>query len=254
MFLKAIILAAGVGERLGELTELTPKPMIIIDGKPILHHNIDLCVQHGVTDVYINLHHLPHVILGYFGTGQFFGTRIFYSHEEHLLGTAGGVRQIYDQLFAAEERDDMFFVLYGDNYHKFDLSKLIAKYEETGGSHVIGFHRRDDVEHSGVAEFDDDGRITKFIEKPRDGQTESHWVNAGVYLLNPSIIPHIPFGVADFALDVFPALLKKNIAVYGVCEDVVVQAFDTPEMYAQNKPRSRRYVPELKTDSEFDLP
>ena len=99
---------------------------------------------------------------------------------------------------------------------------------------VIAFHYREDVAHSGVAELDDKSRVLKFIEKPKLGETESHWVNAGIYLLNPEIIQYIPDGFSDFGRQIFPELLQKNKALYGVCEKKEVKVFDTPEMYKKN--------------------
>ena len=66
------------------------------------------------------------------------------------------------------------------------------------------------------------------------GETESHWVNAGIYLLNPEIIQYIPDGFSDFGRQIFPELLQKNKALYGVCEKKEVKVFDTPEMYKKN--------------------
>ena len=63
--MKAVILAAGKGQRLGEISREIPKPMIEITGKPILEHNLEMCRKSGITDIYINLHHLPHTIINY---------------------------------------------------------------------------------------------------------------------------------------------------------------------------------------------
>ncbi len=92
--MKAVILAAGKGERLSEITQSIPKPMIEFKGKPLLQHNIELCKRYGIEDIFINLHHLPDRITKYFGDGERFGVKIKYSYEEELLGTAGAVRKI----------------------------------------------------------------------------------------------------------------------------------------------------------------
>ncbi len=92
--MKAVILAAGKGERLSEITQKIPKPMIEFKGKPLLQHNIELCKKFGIEDIYINLHHLPDKIRDYFGNGERFGVNIKYSYEKELLGTAGAVRRI----------------------------------------------------------------------------------------------------------------------------------------------------------------
>jgi mannose-1-phosphate guanylyltransferase len=111
---------------------------------------------------------------------------------------------------------------------------LVQKREQSKAPAVIGFHWRDYTAESGVAEFDSSGRILRFIEKPKDGESDSHWVNAGVYFLKPDILSYIPEGFSDFAKDIFPMLLQKEIPIFGVCSRTEVRAFDTPEMYSSS--------------------
>ena len=231
--MKAVILAAGKGERIKGVVPEIPKPMIEFRGKPVLQHNIELCKRHGILDLFINTHYKPEVIREYFGAGERFGVRIAYSFEPELLGTAGAVANFGPQL-----GDSPFFVIYGDNCSAFDLTRLVAMSREHHDAPAIAFHWREETSASGVAEFDDDARILRFVEKPQPGESESRWVNAGIYYLPASILREIPRGNSDFALDILPALLKKNVPIYGVCEKVDVFAFDTPEMfYASQKLR-----------------
>lgn len=235
--IKAVILAAGKGERLKTITRQLPKPMIEYQGKPILQHNIDLCKSYHIKELYINLHYLSEVITHYLGDGSAQGLSITYSQEEELLGTSGAVRRIADQYWS-EKTDNHaphFFVLYGDNISWFPLDKLLEKALSTDATAVIAFHYREDVSASGVAEFADDGRMLRFLEKPAPGQTISHWVNAGIYCLHPRILRDIPAGYSDFGRDVFPALLCKSESLYGVCLDTPVKAFDTIEMINQSR-------------------
>ncbi len=223
--MKAVILAAGEGTRLGEMGRKLPKPMIEFNGKPILQHNLELCKAHGIKKIFINTHHLPEKIRGYFGDGSSFGVSINYSYEPQLLGTAGALNS-----FRTHLRDDRFFVLYGDNYSDFDLSLLEKAASEKDSVAIVAFHYREEVSQSGVGEFDRDGRIVRFVEKPADGETDSHWVNAGIYYLSPQIFDYVPAGFSDFGKDIFPRLLRDNVAIYGVCSKVPLRAFDTPEL------------------------
>ena len=127
-----------------------------------------------------------------------------------------------------------FFVLYGDNFSNYSLSSLTAKSIETNAIATIAFHYREDVSTSGVADFNPEFRILNFIEKPKPGETNSNWVNAGIYYLKPEILDLIPEGFSDFAKDIFPLLLRQNIPIYGVCDHSEVIAFDTPEMFKNN--------------------
>ena len=224
--MNAVILAAGKGSRLGSLTEAIPKPLIEFNGKTLLQHNIELCQRHGILRLFINTHHLAEKITTSFGDGSAFGVHITYSYEPELLGTSGALWNFRQYL-----QDGPFYVLYGDNVSKYDLTLLQDLFARHDCMGVIAFHHREDVSSSGVAEFDEDQRIVRFIEKPKQGETLSHWVNAGIYLLHPRIFDYIPAGFSDFAQDVFPLLLARNIPLYGICQKAEVRAFDTPEMY-----------------------
>ena len=227
--MKAVILAAGKGLRISNITRRIPKPMIRFKGKPILEHNVDLCRRQGITEIFINTHHLPSVIKNYFGDGSAFGVRIQYSFEEEMLGTASALINFKKHL-----HEESFFVVYGDNFSNFDLGSLKVQAQNIENMAVIGFHYRDDISTSGVAEFDKTGKIIKFIEKPKPSETESHWVNAGVYYLNPAIFDAIPNKFSDFGRDIFPMLLRNNIPLYGICLNSEVLAFDTPHTLKNN--------------------
>lgn len=223
--MRAVLLAAGKGERLKSVVDNIPKPMISYRGKPILQHNLELCRQFGIRDIFINTHHLPDVIRDYFGSGEKFGVNVHYSYEPELLGTSGALNSFREQLM-----DDNFFVIYGDNYSKYDLGLLKKTFAAAECIGVVAFHYRKDVSESGVGEFDETGKILRFIEKPKEGVTQSHWVSAGIYYLSPRIFDYIPSGFSDFGKDIFPRLLKEDIAIYGVCSKVPLRAFDTPEL------------------------
>lgn len=223
--MKAILLAAGKGERLGDVVRRIPKPMIPYKGKPILQHNIELCRRHGIKQIYMNTHYLAGEIRNYFGTGERFGVHLHYSYETQLLGTSGALNSFREELGKGT-----FFVLYGDNFSKFNLQRLRDAMKKRNCIGVIAFHYREDVSQSGVGEFDRDGRVTGFIEKPSPGTTSSHWVNAGIYLLNPAILKYIPEGFSDFGRDIFPLLLRENVPLYGVRSRVSLKAFDTLEL------------------------
>ena len=200
--------------------------MIQFKGKPILQHNVELCKNYAIDILFINTHHLREQITSFFGDGSRFGVSISYSYEPELLGTSGALKN-----FESELSKDAFYIIYGDNYSNFDLSALKTKNEQHSALGTIAFHHREDTTESGVAEFNADLRIKRFVEKPKDGETESHWVNAGIYYLTPKILEYIPPGHSDFGQDIFPLLLKMKLPLYGVCKNVPVKAFDTREMY-----------------------
>jgi NDP-sugar pyrophosphorylase family protein len=208
--MKAMILAAGRGTRLAPLTDLLPKSMMPIGGKPVLEHTLIWLRCHGVGEVIINLCHQPLVIPAYFGDGSRWGMRITYSLENELLGTAGGVKH------AAWFFDAPFLVIYGDNLSTCDFSQLARKHQERGAMATMALHWRKDPSSSGVAELDAEDRIVRFVEKPQPEEVFSNWVNAGIYVLSPEILELVPAGQpCDFGREIFPRMLAEGRALRG---------------------------------------
>ena len=224
--MKAVILAAGKGERLGELTRNIPKPMIRIRGNPILENVILLCKQAGIDEILINLYHLPEVITEYFKDGSEFGVKISYYLEKEILGTAGAVVPMMQEL-----GESPFFVLYGDNFLEIDLESVIEFHREKQSDFTIVTHKREDVTNSGVVVLNNEMAVTDFVEKPKAKIPDSKWVNAGIYLISSiNIIKSIIKPGDDFGRDVIPILLDSNHSLFGYKMKQQVWAVDTPQM------------------------
>ena len=229
--MKAIILAAGKGERLRGILNNIPKPMVEINGKPILEHNILLLGRYGITDIYINLHHQPDVIREHFGNGEKYGVNIKYSYEETLLGTAGAVRKIADEYWNRKDRKECFILLYGDNLYESDLGEIINFHMREKGIATITVYEKDNVSQSGIVLLDKDNKILKFIEKPKPEEIASNLVNTGIYILEPDVLTYIPPGrTLDFGKEVFPEMIQKGENVFGVIVKGNLIAIDTPEL------------------------
>lgn len=225
--MKAILLAAGKGERLKPITDKIPKPMIRIEGKPILEHNINLLKKYDINEIFINLHHLPEVIKDYFGNGNRWDVNITYSYESKLLGTAGVLRNFQKYL-----SNSKFLVIYGDNLMEFDLNKFLSFHIQKKGIGTIVLYKRIDVSQSGIALLDGNKKIIKFIEKPTNNQIFSSLVSAGVFILEPEILKYIPDNkYSDFGYDIFPELIKERKSLYGFEIEGKIIAIDTIELY-----------------------
>jgi NDP-sugar pyrophosphorylase family protein len=224
-----MILAAGDSQRLRPLTSNVPKPMLVIAGRPILEHNVRLLVRHGICDLIINLHHCAEAIRSYFADGSGFGARIRYSWEPVLLGTSGAVKRV------AEEFRDTFLVVYGDNLTDCDLGNFMAHHQRKGGVATIALFHREDVTSSGIVEVDSEDRVLRFLEKPRPDEAFSHWVNAGLLALDPSILDSIPEGVSDFGREVLPSLIGKERGVYGYRMSEQLWWIDSPADYERTR-------------------
>jgi mannose-1-phosphate guanylyltransferase len=210
--MKAMVLAAGKGTRLHSLTEMVPKPMLLVAGRPVLAHVIEWLSRYGIHQIVINLHYHPEVIRKYFDDGSRCGVEIVYSEEPELLGTAGGVKQM-EAFFG-----DPFLVVYGDVLTDLDLEALFACHQiHCGSPHAtLALDRREDSAQCGVVEIDENGRIQDFIEKPPPGDSRSPWVNSGIMILDSALLKTIPADrFCDFGRDIFPGWLRSGVALYG---------------------------------------
>jgi len=229
--MKAMLLAAGRGERLRPLTDLTPKCMLPFQGKPLLEHLLMKLRAAGVTEVVINLHHLADAIINYFGQGERWGLNICYSPEKVLLGTAGAVRQV-QQFFGGER----FLVIYADNYSTCDLNEIVKYHASHGSIATMSACWIDDPRSCGIVGFDSNGRIERFLEKPTSEQIFSHYINAGIYVFEPEIFDYIADdGECDFSRDVFPAMLSRKAPLYAFPYNGYALKFDTFEDWEKSQ-------------------
>jgi len=207
---KAIVLAAGEGRRLRPLTNDVPKPMIRIAGRPILEHTLTLLVSHGIKEIVINLHHCPEAVTSVLGDGRRWGVSITYVHEPELLGTAGTVASLRTWF------SDRALVVYGDNLMKCDLSKVIAFHQHHAALVTIAVYHRDDPIGAGIVEVLEDGRVRRFLEKPTREQVFSHWVNAGLLVIDAAALKYVPSTrPADLSFHVIPALLEAGERMFA---------------------------------------
>ncbi|HEY3830354.1 MAG TPA: NDP-sugar synthase [Solirubrobacteraceae bacterium] len=204
--MKAMVLAAGLGTRLRPITYEIPKPMVPVLDRPVMAHILDLLQRHGFEQVIANLHYFPDSIRAYFGEGG----GLSYRYEPELLGTAGGVRGCAE--FFGEES---FVVISGDALTDIDLTALAARHHEAGGIATLAVKQVSDTREYGVVLHDRDGRVTGFQEKPEPQEALSSLGNCGIYVFSPAIFDYFPEGpFADWAQDVFPALLERDVPFY----------------------------------------
>ncbi len=228
--MKALVLAAGLGTRLGGLTRNLPKPMLPICGRPLLAYTLDYLAAHGFRDVAVNLHFLPETIRNYFGDGNRFGVRIHYSHEPRLLGTAGAVAKLADFFADVEE----FLVVYGDLLVDHDLGALVAFHRQHRPGATLVLHRRQNS--NSLVSMDRRRRIVGFVERPTPQERLENpfaWVNSGLQILSRRMLAAIPAGVAaDLPRDVYAPLVRRE-ALFGMPLAGCRVAIDSPERYAE---------------------
>ncbi len=209
--MKAMILAAGVGSRLDPLTRNVPKPLVPIVNRPVMEYLIELLKQHGFDEIIVNLHYLGDKIMDYFRDGSAWGVKITWAYEDRLWGDAGSVKRA-----EAFFHDETFLVIGGDDLTDMDLSDVLKTHREKKALATIALSPVDDPSEYGIVLMDDDGRITRFLEKPKGGDIFSNTANTGVYLFEPKIFDLIPHGVFHlFGKEAFPYLLQQHLPMYG---------------------------------------
>lgn len=222
----AVVLSAGLGTRLRPLTDTCPKPMVPVAGVPLLERTVRHLVHHDITDICINLHHLPQVVLDHFGDGSAFGARLHFSVEEDLLGTSGALNAFRDYL------EEPFLVWYGDVLSEFDVTAFCRYHGRKGGLATVGLYRVDNPTQCGLVDMDNQGRITRFVEKPPVAFTDL--ANSGVYACEPGVLDYVPAsGFSDFGKDVFPAMLEAGAAMYGYPIEECLIDIGSPEKLAR---------------------
>ena len=209
--MKAVIMAGGFGTRIQPLTGNMPKPMIPLFNRPIMLHIVELLKKYDITELVMLLYHQPFYIKNFFRDGSDFGVKISYVTPITDMGTAGAVK-------AAEKYlDERFLVISGDLLTDFNLRKIIDFHVDNKAKATITLTSVKDPLQFGVVITDKDKRITQFLEKPGWGEVISDTINTGIYVLEPEVFKYIPAGENfDFSQDLFPLMLKKKDALFGV--------------------------------------
>lgn len=223
----AVVLVGGSGTRLRPLTLRTPKPMLPLVDRPLLAYLFDQLAAAGVTRAILACGYLPDALVAHFGDGgdTASGLALEYVVEQEPLGTAGAAR-----LAASGRVSESFLLLNGDILSEHDLAALVALHRARAASATLALVEVDDPSRYGVVEREADGTVLRFVEKPAPGESASNLVNAGAYVLEPSVLDAIPAGRAvSIEREIFPALVGNGLAALplaGYWSDV-----GTPESY-----------------------
>ena len=178
--MRAIILAGGKGTRLAPLTEVIPKPLVPIDGKPILEIVIRQLAHYGFRRITLAVGYMSDLIKAYFQDGAKWGVAIDYSCEPSPLGTVGPLALI-------EGLHETFLLMNADVLTNLDYQKLLQFHQSQGGIATIGAYQKKVTIDLGVIIQDGEHRIKGYIEKP----TETHLVSMGIYVFEPDVLRFI---------------------------------------------------------------
>lgn len=227
--MKAIVLVGGFGTRLRPLTLSAPKQMLPLGRISMLERVIEKLESFGVQEAVLSMGYQPAAFYDEFVDGKCGGVQLHYAVEPEPLDTAGAIR------FAADFAgiNERVIALNGDVLSDIDLSELWTRHEAFGGAATIALTRVEDPSRFGVVPMDEESRVIEFIEKPDPGTAPSHWINAGMYILEPEAIDRIPEGKpTSIEREIFPGLAKEK-CLYGVQSDAYWIDAGTPTAFLQ---------------------
>jgi len=195
-----VIMAGGLGTRLGELTKDTPKPMLYVGDRPMLRHLVEQFRDQGFRQFIFCLNYKKEVIKNYFGDGEAFGVKIDYVVEDKRMGTAGALSLIKTEL------KQPFFVINADVLTNVDFNCLLKFHKEKGNIATMCVRKFEHQVPYGVITTNKQASITNIQEKPNF----SFNVNAGVYALEPHILNYIPENEYLDMTTLFEKLMSNN--------------------------------------------
>ncbi|ACY19239.1 nucleotidyltransferase family protein [Haliangium ochraceum] len=228
---RAMLLSAGLGTRLGALSDERPKPMLPVCNLPILRYGIALLAGHGIRDIVINLHHRAEVIEDELGDGSAQGVRLQYVRERDILGTGGGLKNALP-LLDPDGADEPFVSLNGKLIFDLDLSALLAAYERAGDAlGMMAVRRVPDALSWGAVDVDTSAPVLRV----RDILGAGGFMFGGVHVTRPSVVRRLPEGEACMVRQGYlPWLRDGELVAAFEAGDGYFAEHSTPARYLQS--------------------
>lgn len=227
--MKAVIMAGGEGARLRPLTEITPKPLVRLCGRPVLEYLFDWLEENGIEECVLALGCRSGQIREYCARHPR-KLRVSFSEESQPLGTAGCVRKALSG--PDRKLPGAALVLSGDALCDFPLGDVLQAHETSGALATLVTANTGDPREYGVILTDGAGRITGFVEKPAYSQAVSEQVNTGIYVLSPAAVQRLPER-GDFAADFFPSLLASGFPFRAYAQTGYWRDIGSPGAYLE---------------------
>jgi mannose-1-phosphate guanylyltransferase len=225
--MKAVVLVGGEGTRLRPLTLTRPKQMLPVGRRPMIELVLEWLASHGIDTAILSLGYRPDAFLRAYPDGVAAGVKLVYAVEDEPLDTAGAVK------FAATEAglDSRFVVVNGDVLTDLDVTTLIGFHRAHGAEATIALTPVEDPSRFGVVPTDAEGKVVEFIEKPRREEAPTNLINAGTYVLEPSVLERIPGGGrVSIERQTFPQIVADG-SLYAMASDASWLDAGTPATY-----------------------
>lgn len=221
---RALILAAGLGTRLGELSDERPKPLLPVCNVPLIHYAVALLRGAGIAEIAVNLHHRGELIRAELGDG------FHYSEEREILGTGGGIVRIADWLTRGGR--DSFVVVNGKIVSNIDVRATLRHHDATNATATMVLREVPDAERWGAVHVDDSGRVTRIVGQ---GAASTHaCMFTGVHVISPRLVARLPAtGESDSIRQGYIPALLAGERIEGLRYDGYWHEHSTPARYLQ---------------------
>ena len=230
-----VILAGGKGMRIREAAGEIPKPLLTVGDYSLLEHSLIPLRHAGVKKFIISVGFRGDLIKDYLGDGKKYGVNIYYKEETHPLGDAGAFK------FSYPRKSETVLLTNADEIRVgLDLEKMLVFHEEKEGLTTMAVIDQPDIENHGIAEFDIENRITKFLMNPHRDETDSRSANVGLYFIERDVLKYFPQGHCMMK-DVLKELVKTK-RIYGFPFKGVYFNVGTPDILR----KANQYLKRLK--------
>lgn len=230
--MEAVILAGGFGTRLQKVVHDVPKPMAPVAGKPFLSYLLDQLDRQGCTHAVLAVGYKREVIQNYFGSG-YKRISLSYSVEDKPLLTGGALKKALQMV-----TEDAVLVLNGDTFFGVDFSKMMDFHYRTHSDATLAVKELRDFSRYGTVHFDDDYRITKFVEKKA---CPKGFINGGVYVLNRNLFCDIPQDKFMMEKDFLEKYIDTKLFSAFPCDSYFID-IGIPEDYEKANKEFRKLV------------
>ncbi|MDE0331429.1 MAG: NDP-sugar synthase [Nitrospinae bacterium] len=231
--MRAFVMAAGYGKRLGALGEEIPKPLLPLGGVPLIGFALEKLAAVGVSEVAVNLHHGAEKICSALGDYAH-GVHVHYFHEHEILGTAGGIKNA--EAFLCE-KNEPFFVINADAPCGANLKTALDHHQKGGFLATLILRRSPEAQQYGVLEFDEEGRLRKFLGESAPGSPRGESSQAmftGLSVMSPEMLSHIPAGKeSDISTQIYPSLMESDARIGAILSDSYWMDVGTSTRYLQ---------------------
>lgn len=236
--MKVVIMAGGRGTRIAELFPDIPKPLIPVNGMPILEREIRSLATQGFNDLILTVSYLADKIIAYFGDGNRLGVKIDYFVEETPLGNAGALFQLRDKI-----GKEPFFLLNADAAFDVDFNRMLDFHKKRGGLVTLFTHPNSHPYDSGLIIADKDGHVEKWLSKEDERpQWYNNRVNAGLHVIDPKVLE---LSLKDLDIDQVTELPTGKV---DLDRQVLKPLCGTGKMFCYDSPE---YVKDMGTPERF---